>query len=869
MNNRYSYWFVCTFLLFINFISNGQDLKISQGSNEDSQSEQRDTLPSSPSANYTISKTNLDCEVKRRADSSVYDAKSKLVKLYGNAVIEYCSLKIEANEIHYNTESGDAEAFAVVDSLGRVEEYALFSDGNQEMQYEYLRYNFKSERGNVKQIVTKQGEGVVWGKKVKQIGPEEFYVQHTRYSSCNLEHPHYYFTFEKSKIKNEKFAAGKNLSLYIKDIPTPIYFPFAIFPLERGKRAGFTRPRVAYDRERGFGLQSLGWYQPINDNMDFTAIGDFYTSGSWNFNTQYRYERKYKYRMNLNFGYSTVQGFEVSDALGVDLKNSFQFRYTFAQDPKVWKNSNLNASISLGQRNFKQINITDPSDRLNNTYTSSVSFNTKFPNSPFSFSSNLRYNQNTQSKRVSMSLPDATLSMSTIYPLKKLSKSSKNNLFNTINLSYRSNFKNNLEQADSIFFEKPIASLTDATFGAQHAIPLSASFKIAKFFTLSPSINYNEVWTNKNRLYSWDDSTKTVSHQSIDQFRTTRWFNSSVGLITRIYGMRQFNKGKLAAIRHVMSPSISMGYTPDFSNATSAGDPIFYSVQVDSLGNERIYSLFEGTPFGGPPQRSGGSIGFNLGNNIEMKVRSDKDTSGMKKIKIFENLNLSTNYNLKADSLNLSPISVSGNTKLFNRVNMNINGSFNPYAISPVTGKRVNTFYFKENKGPVDFVNGAFRLSGSVNPKSKNEKQVTEVNLIPNPLYPQEQLFADNYMNSYIDFSVPWDLRLGYQLSYRKSYGTEAKKNISVTNAITAQGKLNLTDEWRIQYNTGYDFRNNEINYTQIRINRDLHCWQMGLSWQPIGSFKSYNFSISPKSSLLSGLKVQKRRTILDNFNHD
>ncbi len=823
-----------------------------------------DTLPET-NLQYKISKNSIDCIVNRRSDSSRYNAKTKIVELYGNAVIEYCEMRLEADEIHYNTQTGDAEAFSVKDSLGNITKYALFTDGQQEMQYEYLRYNFKSQKGNVKTLVTKQGDGVVWGKKVKQIEPGQYYVKGTRYSTCNLEHPHYYFTFDKAKIKNKKFAAGKNLNLYIKDIPTPLYFPFAIFPLERGKRAGFTRPRVGYDRERGFALQNVGWYQPINDNMDASLAADFYTSGSWNFNTRYRFQQKYKYRVNLDFGYSTVKGFDVSDALGLNLQNSYQVNLSFNQDPKVWKNSNLNATISLGQRNFKQINVTNPTDRLNNQYNSSISFNTKFPNSPFSLASNLRYNQNTQSKKVNLSLPELNFSMSTIYPLRGLNKTGKQGLFDNLNMNFRSNFRNSLESADSLFFDNPIQSIGDnSIYGARHSLPIAASFKVAKYFTFTPNISYTESWTSRNYNYSWDGT--QVVRDTTNTFRRAGWYSTGVGFNTRIYGMRQFNKGKLYAIRHVMTPTFSFNYNPDFTNLKSNGDAIFYNVQVDTLGNTRQYSLFEGAPFGGPPSSSGGSVGFNLGNNLEMKIRSDKDSTGFEKIKIFESLNLSTSYNLKADSLNLSPFIISGNTKLLKRINVNINGQFNPYAVDPKTGRTINTFSVKN--GPlVDFVSGGFRISGSLNSKSSDEEQVKQINLINNPLYPGEQLFADNYFGNYIDLSVPWNVRLGYNLRYSKSYQPNDKRNYNVTNAVTANGNFNLTDEWRINYSTGYDFRKKELNYTNIGIQRDLHCWQMGFSWSPIGNFRQYNFVIQPKSSLLRGFKVEKKRTIYDNFN--
>jgi len=797
--------------------------------------------------------------------------------MYGNAIIEYCGMTLEADQIFYNTETGEAEAFGTQDSLGNVISYAKFNDGNQEMQYKKLRYNFKTRRGKVSQLVTQQGDGYVRGKEVKQIGPGEFFVKTTLYTTCNLEDPHYYFTFDKSKIKNDKFAAGKNLNLFIKDIPTPLYFPFAIFPLERGRRAGFTRPAPSYDQQRGFNLKNVGWYQPIKDHQDAIATGNFYTSGSYDVRTSYRYRRKYKYQAKFDFTYSKLKGLNesVQNALGENFSNSFQLNFTFNQDPKVWKNANLNASVNVGQSNFKRLNVVNPEERLQNTYTSSINFNQTFPNSPFSLSSNVRYNQNTQTERVSLSLPEVNLSMATIYPFRGLSKPGKPSALDNVNLSYRSNFRNRIQTSDSLFFGNPIGAVNDGNFGARHTIPLSASFKIAKFFTLSPSINYNEVWSSRNNEFRWDPIQQEVIQDTVDVFRTARWYSTGVGLNTRIFGQKNFKPGSaIGAIRHVMTPSLSLSYSPDFSNTLSNDMPVFYEVQSDTLGNVRQFSLFDGTLFGGPPLASGGNVGFSLNNNLEMKVRSkdEKDTSGYKKIKIFESLNLNTSYNLKADSLNLAPITISGNTKLFNKINMNIAGRFEPYAVNPLTGRRFDRFFASENGGLADFVNGSFRLSGSLNSnKDDKDDQVQEVNLIENPLYPGQQLFTDNYTGRYVDFSIPWDLRLNYNLSYNKTYRVlldtgGLRESFNITNAVTGNVSMNVTPEWKLDLSTGYDIRGNELNYTRVNIFRDLHCWQMAFNWSPVGNFKNYMFSISPKSSMLRDLKVDKRRNYLDEF---
>lgn len=864
---------ILTLLLLICCNSYSQIDNVLQRANEQTNTVEEEKADTSKvnqdlSLKYKISSDQLDCIVSRRSDSSRYIRETSVYEMYGNARIEYCDMVIEANQINYNTETGIAEAFGVKDSLGNIKEYAIFNSGGQEMQYAQLTFNFKTQKGKVHQLVTKQGEGIVRGEEVKKIDEDESFVKHLRYTTCNLEHPHYYFTFNKAMYKNDKFAAGKNLSLYIKDIPTPLYFPFAIFPLQRGKRAGFTRPSPGYDRQRGFSINGLGWYQPFNDNMDMQVTSNFYTSGSWDVNSNFSYIKRYKHRMNFNFYYSFVKGEGISNAIGRDIRNSFQLGYTFNQDPKVWPTANLNAQISLGQQNFKQLNVYDPEERLQNTYTSSISFNKRFRNLPISISTNMRYNQNTQSHLVSLSLPEVNISTSALYPFRGLSKPGKSNPFETVTLSYRSNYKNRIRSIDSVFFANPIGELGNVNFGASHSIPIAANFKLFKYFNLSPSFSYNEIWTNETYRQNWDPLLQQIRRDTVREFRTARWYAPSVNLNTTVFGMKTFKPdSKIQAIRHVIRPRLSFSYNPDFRNVETSKGRYFEQVQYNVEGDTRMYSVFQGGLFSGPPSQPGGSIGLNIGNNLEMKVKSRKDTvnGGVKKIKIFESLNFSTNYSLAADSLNLSDIRFSGNTTLFDKYRIYLSGSFNPYQIDGQTGAVINRFRWEEGNLP-ELTNASFRISGSLNSKKNTEEKNTQAQLITNPLYPQEQLFVDNYINRYVDFTIPWDLSFNYTMNYRKNYLPDNEQTTTFSNKVSGSFDFLLTDNWKISGKTGYDFESNQINYTNISINRDLHCWQMSFNWSPIGTFKRYMFTISPKSSLLRDFKVEKKRTIYENF---
>lgn len=848
-----------TLLLFIAQLSFAQVLKPSTRATNTEQVD-KDTIP--PISNtFKLSKDKLDCVVKRRSDSSFYDVKTSVVEMYGNASIEYCDMTLEADQINYNTKTQIAEAFGTKDSLGHIVSYAKFYDGTQELQYHDFTFNFGTQKGIVRQLVTQQGEGIVRGEIVKKISDDESFIKGTIYTTCNLEHPHYYFTFDKSKIKNKKFAAGKNLNLFIKDIPTPLYFPFAIFPLETGKRAGFTRVTPGYDRQRGFELGNLGWYQPINENMSAIASSNWYTSGSWDALIGLEYQKIYKHRMDLDFRYSRLKGVEFSDNLGSSISKTFQFDFSFNQDAKVWPTASIGAQISLGQARFREFNVFDPNERLNSTYTSSINFNKRFRELPVSISSNVRYNQNTQSNQVSFTLPSVNISTNTLTPFRGISKPGKQNPLETLTLRYTSSYNNQINTADSIFFENPIGQLSDARFGARHSIPVSLNMKVFKFFNLAPSINYNEEWTTETYERRWDAATNEVIRDTISQFQAARWYSPSLGLNTNIFGMKEFSKGKIKAIRHVMRPSISMNYNPDFTT----NDRIFKEVQTNTTGDTQQYSIFDGSPVTGPPRTSGGSIGFGLGNNLEMKVASKKDSTGLTKIKIFDNLNFNTSYNLAADSLNLQPISFTANTRLFNQFNLNFNGSLNPYKLDATTGRRINELKLSNGDGIAELTRFSFRTSGSFQSK-KSESSNTDdaVQLIPNPIYPGEQLFINNYNSPYVDFSIPWKINWNYNFSYNRTYSANESR-INISNAVSGNVDFNVTDNWRMSVSSGYDFRNLAVNFTNIKIRRELHCWQMSLDWSPVGTYQRYMFSIAPKSSLLRDLKLEKRRTIFDN----
>jgi hypothetical protein len=524
----------------------------------------------------------------------------------------------------------------------------------------------------------------------------------------------------------------------------------------------------------------------------------------------------------------------------------FFVRWNHRQDPRANPNSVLSANVNFGSSEYYQNNISSANNYLTNTFQSSVAWSKTWPNKPYSLSASLTHSQNTITRDVSMSLPNANFSVNRQYPFRRGRAIGAEKWFEKIGVSYQANLQNSIQTKDTLLFTSE--SKDQFRAGISHSIPVSTSIKMLKHFTLSPSLQYNERWYMKTIRKEYDETIDAVDVDTVTGFKAARDFLISASLNTRIYGMVQTKKGKIAAVRHVMTPAISFGYRPDFS------DPAFnaYKVyQIDSAGNTAKYSIFETGIFGGPPAGKYGMIGFSLDNNLEMKTRTVTDTSvNLKKLKIFESLALGASYNIAADSVNWSLISLAGRTTLWEKVNVNLNSSFDPY-ISDSLGRRLNTSEWKENNRVARLVNSTASVGFTINnAKQKSSDKGTQAE--------RDQINANP--GNYVDFTVPYNLSVNYSVSYTKVGLLEAVIN----QTLNFYGDLAVTEKWKVTFNSGYDFRANDLSYTSLGIYRDLHCWEMRLNWVPFGAQENYFFQINVKSSVLQDLKLTKKNDIYD-----
>ncbi|MCB0487202.1 MAG: putative LPS assembly protein LptD [Cyclobacteriaceae bacterium] len=817
-------------------------------------------------------------------DSINSNLQSKIVKLYGNAKIKYGEIELEADEIIIDYEQSTITANGRLDSLGKRVGFPIFKNGSEVYETKDMVYNFKNKKAKISEVVTQQGDGYMHGDVVYKNDKNELFTIGNAYTTCDLAHPHFRIISHKAKaIPNDKIVTGP-FYMELNDVPTPFGFAFGMFPAQRKSSSGIIVPSYGEEGRRGFFLRGGGYFFDINDYIKLGVTGDLYSKGSSAMYINSTYNKRYAYTGNFNI---SITNNRVTERIE-DKSVSKDFRVAWSHSPQTRGTGRFSASVNAATSNFTNNNFlglnSDPrATRIDNTsrkLSSNVSYSKTFPGTPFALGVNMRVNQDLVTKRVDLPLPDMSLNMNNVYPFKK----SQQDLLKNFVVRYTANGSNQItnslgkigEVNDSIVpFEVDNLSLffKRSRKGVRQTIPLSTSTKLLKFFTLSPSVNLNEIWYFQKLNWALDSTgNAAVVTDTIRGFNRITNYSGGVNLTTRIYGMfivKNPNR-KLKAIRHVMNPSIGFSYQPDF------GDPKYGYWQEFNTANGGVLrkSRHEGPDFiyGSSGQGKQSSMSFSLGNNLEMKVKNETD-SVARKISLFNNLSISSNYNFAADSFKLAPFSFSANTNVLNdRFNINIGGVLDPYKfrldsvgqtetnLGTIYETRISRFVWQDGfkLGQVTSLNLA--LSTNLSPKGKEKdaesrKKISESNLTES----DKDFFLQN-PDAYIDFSIPWNFRVNYNLTYSK----QGRQKSNVTQALRFNGDLSLTEKWKITFNSGYDFESKEFTQTFLTINRDLHCWQVSLGWTPFGPFQSYNFSIGVKSGMLRDLKLDRTRNFFD-----
>lgn len=810
--------------------------------------------------------------------------KESKVYMYNKAFIIYEDMRIDAGLIILDYDKNEVTAKGI-DSAGVYSQKPIFVQASNEVRPDSIRFNFDTQKALVYNSRTEQNGFNVIAEVTKKENDSVVFLQNVKFTtSTNINDPEYYFYTRRAKfIPKKKIVTGLT-NMYIADVPLPIGMPFAYFPLTEDRTSGVLIPTIGENSSRGFFFQNGGYYLAINDYFDVTLLGDYYTNGSYGLRGESTYALKYKYRGNVSVRYENLideeRGFP-----GFGQSSVYNIRWSHSQDAKANPSSRFSASVNLGSSRYFQesINQTNNGSALVNSLSSSISYSKTFEGEPqVNTAVSVTHSQNTNTQSINMSLPNVTTSVSRIFPFAP-KVGVKKGIIDNINLQYDFAGENRVNTVDSLFFKKEM--FDNALIGARHRIPISTNFKVLKYLSASASTTYQETWTLKtfDKRYdeTIDDGVGGVVTDTIPGFDSYRTYNFSTSLGTTVYGT--FNLGKekkIQAIRHVMRPSVSYGINPGFDQFYDEYIQPANSADPDVTEEAIAYSRFEGTLYGAPGRIYSSNIGISLSNTLEAKVR-DKDTTAIapKKVVLLNNLNFSTGYNLRGDSLNWNPVRFSGSIPIIPKMALNFSGSLDPYALNNsntridefninnggslfrLTGGNISVNYnfsSKDLKGKSGteqeekFDNETFRNGGRPDDLFGNGNDINDGNI-----YKKDKDSGTDINRDWYDYDLPWDLRLAYTMSYSNS----KRQNEISSQSLMFSSNVELSPRWAVGVSSGYDFKNKGVTITQFRFQRDLESWRMSFNWTPIGSVNTaWYFFIGIKSSVLSDIKYDKRR---------
>ncbi len=818
-------------------------------------------------------KTFLDGKVKYKAkDYAKIDQKKKLITLYNEAELYYKDVELKSGIIVLDYANDEVYAGRIKDSAGVLVQYPNFKQGASEVQPDSIRFNFKTKKALIYNSRTEQGEFKIKAAVTKKENDSVYFLRGARFTtSKDVDNPEYYFQTNRVKFVPGKKVVTGLTNMVIADVPTPLALPFAYFPMSEEKSvSGIIIPSYNDSNTRGFSLQNGGYYFALSDNYDLTVLGDYYTNGSYAMRFESAYAKRYKYRGNVNVRFENLINSERGYP-DYSKQNIYNIQWTHSKDTKSSPNSSFSASVNMGSsKYFKQsINQANVGSNLNNTLSSSISYNKTFNTIPQArISLTATHSQNTQTEVINMTLPSLQASIDRVYPF--VGKDGvKKGFIKNINLQYNLSGKNNFVTTDSLFFKPQM--FKDAQIGMQHTIPLSTNFKLFKYFSAGASTNYQETWVTKTIEKNYDDSVNKVVTTTVNGFDAFRTYNFSTNLGTTIYGTFNFGDDKkIQSIRHVMRPSVTYAYTPSF-------EKYYNSYAVDASGRITTeYTRFEGGVYGAPGKENSNIVGFALSNTFEAKVRdSDSTKTEPKKMMLLNNLNFSTSYNFNADGkqvLAWQPLLISGGTQFFdNKMNMNFGAVLDPYAIDNsgtkidkfnidnggslfrMTSANVTLNYSFSNKGVKDKKNTQSQQNGGRSDDLFGTN--TDLNDSRNSQFANEKDDDTDVITEFFSSKLPWDMTMAYSLTY----SNVNRENKITGNSIMISANMDITPKWKGGVSTGYDFVQKGVTFTQFRFERDLLSWRMAFNWTPLGTNSNWNFFIGIKSGVLSDIKWNKR----------
>ena len=894
-------WTIATLMLLASVVGYAQNIIVDgQRLMADTIAAITDSATASPDTTVRQSKfvkamVDLDHVVKFAAKDSIVLLGKNRANMYGSSTIDYGDINMKAARISMNMDSSQVHAVGVLDSVGELTEKPVFKDKSGEYESRTMSYNFKTRKGYITDIITEQGEGFLTGGITKKMENDEYYIKDGRYTTCdNHEHPHFYFQLTKGKVRPKKNVVTGPAYMVLEDLPLPLAVPFGYFPFTDKYSSGILFPTFGEDYNRGFYLRNGGYYLALNKYFDLALTGEIYTRGSWGVAAQSSYNKRYKFHGNFSINYlSTVVG-DKGDPDYSKMHN-FQVIWSHTQDTKANPNMNFSASVNFATSGYSRNNLDTyyTNAFTENTKSSTVNFTYKFPGTKWALSSTASISQRTADSTLSVQFPNFTLTMSQTAPFKRKRVVGEERWYEKIKISYNGRFQNSLTAKQNDFFHKSLVK--DWRNGMMHTMPISATFNVFKYFNITPNVTLNDrMYTSKIKRM-WDPNSSAEVQDTTYKFYNIFDFNFSLSLNTKIYGFfkpMKFLGDKLQMIRHVLTPTISFSASPDFSTPFWGYYGNYEYTDVNGRLQQRRYSYFQHSLYGNAPQGKSGLISFTLANNLEAKVRSDQDSTGYKKISLIENLTLSQSYNMAADSLRWSNLSTSILLRITKGFNLNLSATWDVYkyglneAGAPVRINKLRLFHgggwgrlaSTGTSFSYTFNNNTFKnLFGR---KDKKKESTDKEKRKPTIRGVSEDTDNDSDNNGkendiqltpegYAKWECPWNLTFNYSVSY--GYGSFNYKKMEYdgkfTHSLSLNGNIRPTKNWNLSFSASYDFERHKIAYMNCNISRQMHCFVMTASFVPVGPYKSYNFHIAVKSSILQDVKYDKHSSYSNGIN--
>ncbi|MDL2220931.1 LPS-assembly protein LptD [Parabacteroides sp. OttesenSCG-928-N08] len=857
-------------------------------------------------------KAALEAKVDYQAKDSIVMTKGNWAFLYGEGNVKYMDIELQSENIELNMDSSLVFAKFGVDTLGLEFGYPIFKNGSEQYEARKMNYNFKSGKGYIFEVITQQGEGFVTAGISKKMPDNTFNMINGRYTTCDHhEAPHFYIQMTKAKVRPGKNIVTGPVYLVIEDVPLPVALPFAFFPFTSSYSSGVLMPTFGDESTRGFYLRDGGYYFALSDYVDLALTGEIYTKGSWGLNARSSYRKRYKYSGSFNAGYQVTQyGDKISDLGEGKLDDyykstDFQLRWTHTQDSKANPYRSFSASVNFATSNFDKKSVQGQINQTSteNTKGSTVNFTQRFPNNPFTISATMSVNQRTKDSTLAVTLPDISVSMSRIYPLKRKNPVGSERWYEKISMSYTGYLKNSITTKENQFLKANI--IKDWTNSVEHRIPVSASFSLFNYINISPSVNYNERWYTTKVTQAYDaDLGRMAPADTTYGFYRLYDYSASMSLSTTLYGSFQplpIFGDKVQMIRHRFEPSVSLSARPDFGSSRYG---FYETYESDQLRDPVIYSPFavNGSV---PPRGKSGSLNFSFDNNIEMKVRSDRDSTGFRKISIIDQLSIGSSYNLAVDSFRWSDISVRMRLKLSQSKTIQLNMTFDPYTYrwdeNRNQARKVDVMRWNAGKGigrlmrvsqdfSYTFNNDTFKKwfggkdDGKKSSVPTDDHEFDEYGFDNDHDHDHEEpgetqaaggrLKGDQKGNDNSEYdadgyyisTIPWSFGFSYNiaLAYGEFDKIKEEYKYNITQRLSFNGSIQPTKNWRINFNSNYNFDRKKIESFQCNISRTMHCWQMSAGISIFGNMKSYTFAISASSSMLKDLKYNKSSSTMD-----